>query len=267
MVSFTGSTPAGAAVGKTAAPSITPTVMELGGKNAFIVYNDADIDRTVRDAIEGAFFNKGEACTAASRLLVQRDIHDRFVEKLAAGVKKINVGDGMDPRTHVGPAVSRTQQEKVLAYVRKGEESGAKIAAQGTVTKDPKCKDGFFVPPTLFVDVTREMVIAQEEMFGNVVTVTPFDDEEDAISITNESKFGLVCCIYSRDHERCMRTARRVDAGMIFVNVSRDCGIVMYSVSGQCVLTASRISFATCWERHSVGQNNLVTAENIASRR
>ena len=225
MVSFTGSTPAGAAVGKTAAPSITPTVMELGGKNAFIIFDDADIDRAVRDAIEGAFFNKGEACTAASRLLIHRSIHDRFVEQLAAGVEKINVGNGMDPHTHVGPAVSKAQQEKVLAYIKKGEEIGARIAAQGTVTKDPKYKDGFYVPPTLFVDVTRKMVIVQEEMFGNVVTVTLFDDEEDAVSITNESKFGLVCCIYSRDHERCMRTARKIDAGMIFVNVSLGHGV------------------------------------------
>ena len=112
MVSFTGSTVAGAAVAKTASESITPVVLELGGKNAFIVFNDAEFDHAVRDALEGAFFNKGEACTASSRLLVQRGIYDRFVEKLAAGVKQIKAGNGLDPKTHVGPQVSKAQQKR-----------------------------------------------------------------------------------------------------------------------------------------------------------
>ena len=218
MVSFTGSTPAGAAVGKTAAPSITPTVMELGGKNAFIIFEDADLDRAVRDAIEGAFFNKGEACTAASRLLVHRSIYDRYVEKLAAGVEKLRAGDGMDASTHVGPCVTKSQQEKVLAYLKRGQELGARIVAQGTVTSDKKFQNGFFVPPTLFVDVTRDMVIAQEEMFGPLLTVTPFDTDQEAISIVNESNFGLTGAIYSRNMERCQRTARQIDVGMVFIN-------------------------------------------------
>lgn len=218
MVSFTGSTPAGAAVGKTAAPSITPTVMELGGKNAFIVFEDADFDRAVRDAIEGAFFNKGEACTASSRLLVQRSIYEKFIDKLSAGVRKVKAGNGMDSSTHVGPCVSKAQQEKVLGYIKQGEELGAKIAAQGQVSSDEKCKKGFFVPPTLFRDVTRDMIIAQEEMFGPVVTVTPFDTEDEALSIANESRYGLVGCIYSRDIEKCQRAARKIDVGMVFIN-------------------------------------------------
>ncbi len=132
-ISFTGSTKAGAAVAKTAADNITPVLLELGGKNAFIVFDDADLDRAVRDALEGAFFNKGEACTASSPLLVQRGIHDDFVDRLAAGVRALKVGDGADPATHVGPVVSRMQQEKVLDYIRIGQDEGAVLAAQGSL--------------------------------------------------------------------------------------------------------------------------------------
>jgi acyl-CoA reductase-like NAD-dependent aldehyde dehydrogenase len=218
MVSFTGSTPAGAAVAKSASTTITPVVLELGGKNAFIVYDDADLDKAVRAALEGAFFNKGEACTAASRILVQKAVYEEFIAKLGAGVKKICVGDGMDPKTHVGPCVTKQQQERVLGYIKKGVDAGAKIAFQGDLPTEEKCKNGFFVQPTLFRDVSRDMIIAQDEMFGPVVTVTPFETEDEAVSITNQSKYGLTNIIYSRDNEKCLRTARRIDAGMVFIN-------------------------------------------------
>ena len=168
MVSFTGSTAAGAAVAKTAAASITPVVLELGGKNGFIVFDDADFDGAVRDAIEGAFFNKGEACTASSRLLVQRGIYDRFVEKLAAGVRQIKAGNGLDPKTHVGPQVSKAQQKRVVDYIDIGKKEGARIAAQAKLPSDPACKEGFFAPVTVFADVREDMRIANEEMFGTI---------------------------------------------------------------------------------------------------
>jgi acyl-CoA reductase-like NAD-dependent aldehyde dehydrogenase len=218
MVSMTGSTPAGAATAKSASDTIKPVVLELGGKNASVVFEDADFDRAVRDAVEGAFFNKGEACTASSRLLVQCSIYDHFVKNLAAGVHKLIVGNGMDPKTHVGPCVSKKQQERVLNYIEIGKDAGAEIAAQGNLPSDPACKNGFFVPPTVFKNVTRDMRIVQEEMFGPVVTVTPFDTEEEAISITNESKYGLVAYVYTRDHERALRISRKIDAGVVFLN-------------------------------------------------
>ncbi len=218
MVSMTGSTPAGAATAKSASDTIKPVVLELGGKNAAIVFDDADFDRAVRDALEGAFFNKGEACTASSRVLVQRGIHDRFVEKLSAAVKRIVVGNGMDPRTHVGPCVSKKQQERVMKYIEIGKNNGAEIAAQGELPSDPACKNGFFVRPTVFKNVTRDMTIAQEEMFGPVVTVTSFETEEEALSITNESKYGLVSYVYTRDHEKALRLSRKIDAGVVFLN-------------------------------------------------
>jgi acyl-CoA reductase-like NAD-dependent aldehyde dehydrogenase len=214
MVSFTGSTAAGSAVSKTAADTVIPVLLELGGKNAFIIFEDADLDSAIPTALEGAFFNKGEACTAASRILIHRSLHDQFVERLGAAVKKLVVGNGMNPATHVGPCVSRSQQQKVLEYIRIGQEEGAEIVAQAPLPKDPECKDGFFVAPTLFKGVKRNMRIAQEEMFGPVVTVTTFETEDEAISITNQSAYGLTACVYTRDMERSNRVSRKLDVGM-----------------------------------------------------
>ena len=217
-VTFTGSTKAGVAIAKAAAENITPVTLELGGKNAFIVFDEADVDRAVRDALEGAFYNKGEACTAASRLLVQRGVHDMFVERLAQAVRALKVGSGADPTTHVGPLVSKPQQQKVLSYIELGHQEGARIAAQAPLSSDPKLKNGFFVPPTLFVGVERQMRIAREEIFGPVATIIAFESEDEAVSIANEPEYGLVCAIYTRDSEQAFRTARRIDVGMVMVN-------------------------------------------------
>lgn len=218
MVSFTGSTKAGAAVAGTATQHIAPVLMELGGKNPFVVFDDADLDKAVHDALEGGFFNKGEACTAASRLIVQRGIHDAFVERLAAAVRKLKVGDGSDPATHVGPVVSRAQQKKVLGYIQIGKEEGATIAAQSGLPTDPALKDGFYVPATLMTNVTRNMRVATEEMFGPIQTVTVFDTYEEAISIANESEYGLVAGVYSGDMSQAFRASRDIEAGIVFVN-------------------------------------------------
>jgi acyl-CoA reductase-like NAD-dependent aldehyde dehydrogenase len=217
-LTFTGSTRAGAAVAATASENVTGTLLELGGKNAFLVFDDADLDRAVRDALEGGYFNKGEACTASSRLLVQRGIHDAFVAKLAAGVRALKVGDGADPTTHVGPVVTKAQQDRVNDYIRIGRDEGAVIAAQAPLPTDPKLANGFYVAPTLFTGVTRDMRVAVEEIFGPVVTVTVFDTEDEAVAIANESEYGLVSAVYSRDQERAFRIARRIDAGMLFIN-------------------------------------------------
>ena len=129
---------------------------------------DADLDQAVRDAIDGAFFNKGEACTAASRILVHQDVHDAFVERFCAAVERLTTGDGALETTHVGPVVSRAQKEKVENYIRIGQSEGATIAARGKLSDDPRLKDGYFVPPTLFTNVTANMRVAQEEIFGPV---------------------------------------------------------------------------------------------------
>jgi len=217
-ISFTGSTRAGAAVTKTAADNITPVLLELGGKNAFIVFDDADLDQAVRDALEGGYFNQGEACTASSRVLVQSALHDRFVERLAAGVRRLKVGDGADAATHVGPLVTRAQQERVLRYIDIGIEEGATVVAKAALPSDARLAGGFYVAPTLFANVTRDMRIAQEEIFGPVVTITKFETEEEAIAIANESEYGLVAGVYTGDMARGLRLSRRIDAGVVFIN-------------------------------------------------
>ncbi|KAF1734742.1 putative aldehyde dehydrogenase DhaS [Beauveria bassiana] len=218
MVSLTGSTAAGAAVARTASDLVKRTALELGGKNAFIVFEDCDLDRALKGALEGAFFNKGEACTAASRLLVHEKVYDEFVDKLATAVRKLRVGNGFDKDTHVGPVVSKQQQDRIRSYITLGSNEGAKIAAQAELPSDDALKDGYFVAPTLFRDVSRSMRIAQEEIFGPVATVCPFRTEAEAVSIVNESRYGLVAAIWSKDTEKALRISRQVDTGMVFIN-------------------------------------------------
>lgn len=217
-ITFTGSTRAGAVVSKLAADRIVPLSLELGGKNAFIVLGDADIGLAVRNAIDGGYFNQGEACTASSRLLVHSSVHDDFVRRLAAGVRRLKVGDGAEEGTHIGPLVTRMHRNKVQEYIDIGVGEGAKIEAQAPMPTDARLKDGFYVQPTLFTGVTRDMRIAREEMFGPVVTVCKFETTEEVISIANELEYGLVCAIFSKDLTEAMRIARHIDAGMIFLN-------------------------------------------------
>jgi acyl-CoA reductase-like NAD-dependent aldehyde dehydrogenase len=218
MVSCTGSTAAGASVARAAADRVAPVLLELGGKNAFIVFPDADLDLAVRDALDGGFYNKGEACTAASRVLVHRDVHDAFVTRLAHGVSALRTGNGSDPATHVGPVVSRAQQQRVLDYIQIGQAEGAVIAAQGALPADPALDGGFYVPPTLLTAVTPDMRVAREEIFGPVVTITVFSTNDEAVSIANQSEYGLLAGIYTRDTARAFRTARQLDVGMVFIN-------------------------------------------------
>lgn len=217
-ISFTGSTRGGAAVSKIAADNITPMSLELGGKNSLIIFDDADIDLAVRSVMDGGYFNQGEACTASSRIIVQRGVHDEVVAKLAAAVRRLKVGHGADEATHVGPLITREHQKKVLDYIALGVSEGATIAAQAQLPRDATLQNGFFVQPTLFTNVTRHMRIAKEEMFGPIVTVNVFDSYSEAISIANEPEYGLVTAIFSRDTTKALRAARDIDVGMAFIN-------------------------------------------------
>lgn len=217
-LSFTGSTPTGRSVLKLAAENVTPALVELGGKNAFIVFADADLDAALAGAIDAAFFNQGEACTAASRLLVHRTIHDEFVARLGRAMGRLKVGDGSDPQTHVGPLVTRAHQQRVQRYIELGQQEGATIAAQAQLPTDPRLASGFFVPPTLFTGVKPSMRVAREEVFGPVTFVTPFETFDEAIQIANDTEFGLVAGIYSRDTQLLMRAARRLNVGVVFAN-------------------------------------------------
>jgi acyl-CoA reductase-like NAD-dependent aldehyde dehydrogenase len=217
-ISFTGSTATGAAVLGLAAENLTPTFVELGGKNPLLIFEDADLDAAVLGAIEGAFYNQGEACTAASRILAHRSLHDEVVERLVEAVGRIRLGDGAEPATQMGPLVTRQQQARVLEYIELGKEEGAVIAAQGKLPTDARLKDGFFVAPTLFTGVRPDMRIAREEIFGPVTCVIPFADADEAVSIANGTDYGLVAGVYTRSQELALSTARRLDAGIVYIN-------------------------------------------------
>lgn len=227
-ISFTGSDQSGRAVLKQVADNLTPCVMELGGKNAFIIMENSDVEKAAEVAFEGAFYNNGEACTATSRILVQRSVYDRVINRMCEMMAKIRVGDGMDPKTHIGPMVSPQQQKKVLDYIKIGVEEGAIIKAQAPIPTDPEFANGYFVPPTLFIDGHRDMRIAREEIFGPVTLVIPFDTEEEAISIANDTDFGLIAVIFCDNHPQAMRMTRRLDTGCVYINN-------FYRLGAQCV--------------------------------
>ena len=217
-ISFTGAPATGAEVLRTAAQNLTPALMELGGKNALIVFADADLDAALGGALEGAFINQGEACTAASRILVERSIYPEFARRMAAAVRRLKVGDGAEPTTHIGPMVDRRQMTRVEEYIEIGIGEGAKVLAQAELPTDPRLASGYFVKPTLFGDVTSDMRIAREEIFGPVTALMAFDNDDEAVRIANATEFGLVAAIYTSDAERMRTLPRRIRSGMVFVN-------------------------------------------------
>ena len=217
-ISFTGAPSTGTAVLQTAAPNLTPTLMELGGKNPLLIFEDADLDSAVPWALEAAYFNQGEACTAASRILVHADRFDEVAERMGHAVRKLRVGDGAALDTHVGPLVTAEHKTRVEDYLALGLREGATVFARAALPEDPRLADGHFVAPTLFTDVHPDMRIAREEIFGPVTCLLPFTDEEQAVRIANDTEFGLVAGVFTADVERAMRVGRSVRAGMVFVN-------------------------------------------------
>jgi acyl-CoA reductase-like NAD-dependent aldehyde dehydrogenase len=218
LVSFTGAATTGMAVMRTVARNLTPTVMELGGKNALIIFEDADMEQAIQGAIEGAFFNQGEACTAASRILVHASLYDEVVRRLTKAVSRLRVGDPADRSTHVGPLVTDVQRRRVLDYIEIGTAEGALIAAQAALPTDPLLAGGFWVVPTLFVDVRPDMRIAREEIFGPVTAVIRFETYEEAISIANNTDFGLVAGVYTNDFTKAWKASREIEVGIVMVN-------------------------------------------------
>lgn len=217
-LTFTGAPETGRKVMASAAKNLTPSTMELGGKNALVVFPDSDLDRTVAAAVEGMYFNQGEACTATTRILLHDDIYDAFAAKFARATELLVVGDGLDDASEVGPMVDLRQQERVLSYIEIAKKEGATLLAEGTTPSDARLAGGFWVAPTLFGDVTPGMRIAQEEVFGPVATLMRFSTEEEALEISNGTAFGLTAALFTGDLERARRMAPRLEAGMVFVN-------------------------------------------------
>ncbi len=217
-ISFTGSTAVGKRVMTMAAENLKKITLECGGKSANIVLDDADLDLAVDGAMYAIFYHQGQCCEAGTRLLLHEKIHDEFIERLVVKTKRLKLGDPGNPSTDLGPVISKKQQERILSYITKGKEQGAHLAIGGAAPSDPKLAKGFFIEPTIFTNVENKMVIAQEEIFGPVLSVIKYSSEEEAIALANDSIYGLGGGIWSKDTERAMRVAQRLRAGTVWIN-------------------------------------------------
>ncbi|HVC20608.1 MAG TPA: aldehyde dehydrogenase family protein [Vicinamibacterales bacterium] len=217
QLTFTGSIEVGILVAKMAAENIVPVVMELGGKSPNVVFADADLDATVKGVATAIFQNAGQTCSAGSRLLVERKAHDALVERLVAHVKAMRVGPGPDD-PDMGPIISRKQLDTVQRYVDIGRQEGAEVIAGGRRPQGTMPAGGFYIEPTLIDRVGPDMRIAQEEIFGPVLSILTFDDVEEAAALANRSQYGLVAGIWTRDINKALTLASRIKTGQIYVN-------------------------------------------------
>ena len=217
-ISFTGSTEIGTNLYAAAAQRLKKVQCEMGGKNAVILLADADLDKALAGIVSGAFGSSGQRCTATSRVIVEESIYDAFMEGLLARTGQLKIGDGMDPDTDLSPLSSQSQLDTVLHYIGLGTEEGAKLAYGGRQPTGGDFDQGYYVEPTIFTDVTPEMQIAQEEIFGPALTVFKAADLEDAVRLANSVKFGLSSSVYTRDLPRAYRYINTVAAGMVHVN-------------------------------------------------
>jgi aldehyde dehydrogenase (NAD+) len=218
VVSFTGSTDVGRTVSERSAPSFKKVHLEMGGKNVIMVMDDANLDLAIEGCVWGGFGTSGQRCTAASRVVVHERVYREFLDRFVARVRALRVGDGLDDKTQMGPVISRSQLETVARYVEIGGKEGARLACGGHVLTSGACKDGFFHEPTIFCDVSPKMRIAQEEIFGPVVSVIPCRSFEEAVEIGNNVQYGLSASIYTQDINRAFAAMRDIYTGIFYVN-------------------------------------------------
>jgi betaine-aldehyde dehydrogenase len=214
-IAFTGSAEVGKSIMRSAADQLKRVTLELGGKSPNIFFKDADFESAVDGALFGTFINQGEVCSAGSRVLVQREIYQKFIEATAAKAKTIRLGNGLDRDTKMGPLVSAEQRDRVARYLAIGRGEG-KVATGGGTAK--QFEKGWFVEPTIFYDVDNSATIAQEEIFGPVMTVIPFSDEAEAIRIANATPYGLAAAVWTRDIFKAFRVVKALEAGIVWVN-------------------------------------------------
>lgn len=226
-VSFTGSDTTGAAVYQAAAKGLRHVSLELGGKSPNIVFEDADLDAAVAGAVSGIFAATGQTCIAGSRLLVQNSIRDRFVERLVERARQARIGDPMDPATNIGPVTTTPQFEKILDYIDTAKGEGARCVLGGKRAAGTGLDQANFVEPTIFVDVTNNMRIAQEEVFGPLLSVIGFDDEDEAVAIANDIIYGLAAGVWTKDIARGIRMTKKIRAGIVWVNTYRTVSYMM----------------------------------------
>ncbi|MEM7412036.1 MAG: aldehyde dehydrogenase family protein [Myxococcota bacterium] len=211
-VAFTGSLRAGKEIGRVAADRILPLTLELGGKSPNLVFADADMSKAVPGALRGFVANAGQICSAGTRLLVEKSVHDDFVAALVTAAETVKPGQ------MIGPLTTEAQYEKVQGYFETAKQEGATAAVGGNLPDDPALAGGYFVPPTVYTGVRNDMRIAREEIFGPVASVIPFGDEDEAIAIANDSDYGLAAGLWTRDISRAHRVAARLEAGQVYVN-------------------------------------------------
>ncbi len=219
LISFTGSTDTGRIIAEKCAADNKIVSLEMGGKNAIIVMDDADVDNAVEGSLWGAFGTSGQRCTASSRLVVHKKVYKKFCEKLVERVKKLKVGNGLDPKTEVGPVINQKQMEKILGYIEIGKtQDKATLACGGNRLTKGAYKNGWFIEPTVFTDVARNHRVGQEEIFGPVTSVIPFSTLEEAIDIVNDVKYGLSSAIYTQDVNRAFYAMQELYTGICYIN-------------------------------------------------
>jgi betaine-aldehyde dehydrogenase len=218
-LAFTGSVPTGSGVMAAAAQDIKNVSLELGGKSPCLVFDDADVAKAVEWVMFGIFWNQGQVCSATSRLIVQEGLADRLLERLKLEAEKIPIGDGLKEGTLLGPLISRGQYEKVLGYVERGRRDGATLLSGGK--RPAGLERGYFLEPTVFADVPEDSPLWREEVFGPVLAVRTFRDEEQALRMANDTEYGLAAAVLSEDRERCRRVARALRAGIVWINCSQ----------------------------------------------
>ena len=217
-LAFTGSTEVGREIGLAAAKRIIPATLELGGKSANIFFSDADINMALEGIQLGILFNQGQVCSAGSRIFVQEDFYDEFIEKVVEAFEKVKVGNPLDPNTQMGAQVSETQLNKILKYIEIGKKEGAKVITGGERFVEGDAKNGYFMKPTLLVDVDNNMRVAREEIFGPVGVVIKFKTEEEVIAMANDSNYGLGGGVFTRDINRALRVAKSIRTGRVWIN-------------------------------------------------
>ncbi len=217
-VAFTGGTKTGRSIMQAATGNLKKISLELGGKSPNIVFADADFETAVDYALFAIYAGQGQVCSAGSRLLLEESIHDKFIERMVERAKKIKVGPGMEPGTEMGPLVSQQHMEKVLGYIKLGQEEGAKLVCGGNRIMSNGLDKGFFVEPTIFIDTKPDMRIVQEEIFGPVLVVQKFKDEEEAVRLANDTIYGLAGAVFTGDGAKAQRVIRQLRAGITWIN-------------------------------------------------
>jgi phenylacetaldehyde dehydrogenase len=241
MTSFTGSTAVGRRIGEVAGRDMKRLLLELGGKGAGVVFDDADVSTAVGAISSTWAFHSGQICTAPTRVLAQRGIHDQIVAGLQAAAARLKVGDPLAPDTVVGPVISAAQRDRIEAHVRSGVEEGATLLAGGS---RPDVSPGFYVAPTLLVDAKPGMRVVQEEIFGPVVVVLAFDDEDEAVALANSTEFGLNDYVFTADTARGLRVARQLRSGSVAINTAQQSPEAAFGGFKQSGVGRDRGSFA-----------------------